>query len=41
MPEGFCTIKELQEKVHGRFVDFIAAIKEDLTETGLGELNGF
>ena len=40
-PEGYSTNKELQEKVHGQFVDFITAIEEDFTNAGFGELNGF
>ena len=41
LPEGFRTNEELQNKVHGRFADFIAAIEADFAEAGLGELNGF
>ena len=41
MVEGYIANKELQEKVHGRFVKFINAVEEDFNEAGLGELDGY
>ena len=41
MPEGYVANKELQEQVHGRYVEFTNAVKEDLALAGLGEINEY
>ena len=39
MPTGYNADKALQEKIQRRFVAFITAMKEDVSNAGMGELN--
>ena len=41
IPAGFVANKELQARVHDRFVAFTTAIKEEVAEARMGEINGF